>query len=388
MSLSVPTNKTLRLGSQSSWMLSSSQVQSVNPYRVHRALQKPFTCNKKQTTKTLSEHLSSIPAVTFFALVSIVMSFAINTFFRPPEPTPTSVTGVQPANNVWAPTNAQLNSSIASPTPAIQHNTALIASSLKDFALAVINPASTSLSLTSQVSLFVASPLACASRSKTYPPAQPTSAAASTDLLFGVPPATPLSSVDSVRVAADGKESDGASTFALSVRMADSVSEVVGYTIKAAIDVVHNDLKELMDAMDDLMRAIQDQTRKAMEISAETANAIREEVKYRNERARDKAHEIKEKSEQFFQFAGEQLMETTWSMTLKGGKWMMLAHEHIKDKTSHARDKAHGFRDKVVGSDAWQAYVTAHEEWVKDTARREYSKWMGMQRREERGRWV
>ena len=319
------------------------------------------------------------------------MSFAINTFFRPPEPTPTSVTGVQPANSVWAPTNAQLNSSLASPTPVSQHNTALIASSLKDFALAVINPASTSLSLTSQVSMFVASPLACsrsASRSKTYPPAQPTSAVASTDIVYGVPPATPLSSVDSVRVAADGKESDVAITSALSIRMADSVSEVVGTTIKAAIDVVHNDLKELMDAMDDLMRAIQEQTRKAMEISAGTANAIREEVRYRNERARDKAREIKEKSEQFIQFAGEQLMETTWSMTLKGGKWMMLAHEHIKDKTSNAREKAHGFRDKVVGSEAWQAYVTAHEEWVKDTARREYSKWMGMQRREERRRWV
>lgn len=66
MSLSIPANKTLRLGSQSSSMLSSSQIQSVNPYRVHRALQRPFAYNKKQTTKTLSEHLSSIPAVTLY----------------------------------------------------------------------------------------------------------------------------------------------------------------------------------------------------------------------------------------------------------------------------------------------------------------------------------
>jgi len=80
MSLSVPANKTLRLGSQSSSILSSSQIQSVNPYRVHRALQKPFTYNKKQTTKTLSEHLSSIPAVTLYDCHLWISSPVSNTF--------------------------------------------------------------------------------------------------------------------------------------------------------------------------------------------------------------------------------------------------------------------------------------------------------------------
>lgn len=319
------------------------------------------------------------------------MSFAINTFFQPPEPTPTSMAGMRSANSAWTP-----NNSIASTTPASQYSTALVASSLKDFALAVIHPASTSLSLTSQVSLFVTSPAACSmalSRSKTYPPAQPTSAAASSSILFRAPLVAHSGVITKppVRVRgpanADEKESNIiASTSALSIRMAGSVSEVVGTTIKAAMDAVHNDLKELIDAMDDLMRAIQDQTRKAMEISTETANAIREEVMYRNGRARDKAREFKEKSEQFIQFAGEQLMETTWIMGLKGGKWMMEAHEHIKGRTMHARETAHGFREKVVGSDAWQAYVTGHEEWVKkildgSAARREYSRWMQRERR-------
>ena len=312
------------------------------------------------------------------------MSFAINTFFQPPEPTPTSMTGMRPANSAWTP-----NNSIASTTPASQYSTALVASSLKDFALAVINPASTSLSLTSQVSLFVTSPAACSmamSRSKTYPPAQPTSAAAWTNILFRAPPVVPN---PPARVGApanaDEKESNiVASTSALSIRMAGSVSEVVGTTIKAAMDAVHNDLKELIDAMDELMRAIQDQTRKAMEISTEAANAIREEVRYRNGRARDKALEFKEKSERLIQFAGEQLMETTWSMGLKGGKWMMEAHEHIKGRTTHARETAHGFREKVI---AWQTYVAGHEEWVKkildgSAARREYSRWMQRERRE------
>ena len=221
------------------------------------------------------------------------------------------------------------------------------------------------------------------SRSKTYPPAQPTSAAAWTNILFRGPPVAQSGVVTTPP--ADEKESSiVASTSALSIRMAGSVSELVGTTIKAAMDAVHSDLKELIDAMDDLMRAIQVQTRKAMQISTETANAIRDEVRYRNGRARDKALEFKEKSEQLIQFAGEQLMETTWNMGLKGGKWIMEAHEHIKGGTTHAKEQAHGFKEKVV---AWQTYVTGHDEWVKkvldgSVARREYSRWMQRERRE------
>lgn len=66
MSLSIPTDKTLRLGSHSSLMLSSSQIENMNPYRAHRALQRLFSYNKKQSTKTLSDHLSSVPAVTLY----------------------------------------------------------------------------------------------------------------------------------------------------------------------------------------------------------------------------------------------------------------------------------------------------------------------------------
>lgn len=75
MSLSIPTDKTLRLGSHSSLMLSSSQIENMNPYRAHRALQRLFSYNnKKQTPKTLSEHLSSVPAVTLYGHLHFVLS--------------------------------------------------------------------------------------------------------------------------------------------------------------------------------------------------------------------------------------------------------------------------------------------------------------------------
>ncbi|KAK2463398.1 hypothetical protein APHAL10511_004484 [Amanita phalloides] len=363
----VPISRTLRLGHRS--ILSSSDIREVDSYRAHRALQRPFLYNKKQTIKTLSDHLSSVHAVTFFAFVSIIMSFAINTIFRPLEPTPTSITTVQFTSNGWSQANEQLNSSVASTTAPSHHSTALITSSLKDFALAVVSPASTSLSITSQVSLFVASPPACSgavSRVKTQPLVAPTNVGLAPSTLSDVPPVQ-----DAIPVIVTQKERDVFDTVDLSIRMIDSISEVFETTFKAAIDAVQNDLKELFDAMNDLMRAIQEQTRKAMETSVEAAHVIREEVRYRNERARGKAREIKEKSEQLVQIAGEQLMETTWSMKMRGEKLMMVAHGHLKDRTALAKEKAHIFRKRVV----------AHEEWIRkmldgNTARREYKKWM------------
>ncbi|KAF8632197.1 hypothetical protein AX15_001963 [Amanita polypyramis BW_CC] len=381
-SLSVPVSKTLRLGSHSpSRILSSSEIQKLDSYRAHRVLQRLVLHTKKQTVKTLSDHLSSVPAVTFFALMSIVMSFAINTVFKPPGPTPTSANKAQTVSDAWSVTNTQLNSSTT-----LQCGNALMASSLKDFALAVIHPSGTSLSIASQLSVTSQPSYSKAmAHSGSQSPAQLANTA-STEIILRAVPATSRPSVSVACPIAERKERDVPPSSALSIRMANSVSEVFETTFKAAIDAVRNDLQELYDAMDDLMRAIQAQTKKAMEKSVDAAQVIRSEVMYRNERARDKAREIKEKSEQFIQVASEQFMETTWGVKKKGEKFMAFAHEHIKGRTVLAKEKA---RKRVMRKDVWRAYVENQEEWLRmlldgDMARWEYKKWMKRARRERR----
>ncbi|KAM6504509.1 hypothetical protein JOM56_001452 [Amanita muscaria] len=384
--LPVPPGKTLCLGNGPTSILSSSELENVEPFRAHRALQRLLLPAKKQPSKTFADHLSSVPAVTFFALVSIVMSFAINTIFRPPEPTP--VFRTQVASPTWGTTTTQLNSSTAvQATPISQQGTALIASSLKDFALSIINPHSTALSVTSQSSLLMSVSQPLTSKAKTRKEAQPPVYTAkispSTDIILRPVPTPPsVFTKSTVAPSMTNKEDRMApSGSAVSIRLIDSVPEVFETTVKAALGAVHSDLKELVDAMDDLMRAIQDQTKKAMTKSADTAHSIQDHVNYRNERARGKAREIRDKSEKLIQSAGEQLMETTWSMKTRGEQFVTLAQEHIKDRTSVAKEKAHGFREKIVKSDAWQTYVAGHDEWAKKVidkkaAKREYKKWV------------
>lgn len=377
--LSVPSGKTLRLGGHiGSPMIFGSELGNTNSFRVHRALQRLVLRNKKQPVKTISDHLSCVPAVTIFALVSIVMSFAINTVFRPPEPTPVSICRVRGANNPWGMMNTQVNNTLASQsTSTSQQGNALIASSLKDFALAIINPPSTALSIISQSSAFSASEPASPktiSCKDIQPPTHVAGTPPSTDIILRSAPVTTVPHILTKPTAVAGvtnkKEHVVPSDSTLTIRMVDSVSEVIEATVKAALDAVHSDLKELIDAMDDLMRAIHGQTKKAMAKSANTAHSIREHVMYRNERARGKAREIKEKSEKLIQSAGEQLAETTWSMKMRGEKFVMFAQEHIKGRTTVAKEKAYGLRKRLVNSDAWVKRVLN-----KEAARREYRKW-------------
>ncbi|PFH52967.1 hypothetical protein AMATHDRAFT_1699 [Amanita thiersii Skay4041] len=373
--LSVPASKTLRLnrGSMPS-ILSSADLPNLEPCRVNRAFQKLFLHTKKQSIKTLSDHLSSVPAVTFFALVSIVMSFTINTFFHAPETTLIPVNNSQSPGIVWGPISTEANNNITpAAAPVTPYSSALIASSLKDFALSVIKPSSTSLSIMSQVPILASSssvtpkqPESCA---ETHVRLRSAKTAPSTDMILR-PAATSLSYVltkPSKQLAPiTEKLSHAAPTgSALSIKMVDSLSEVFETTVNAVIEVVRNDLKELIDAVDDLMRAIHDQTKKAMEKSSDTAVMIRQHIKHRNAKARKKAREMKLKSERFLQSASEQFKETTCSMRERGEKWMWYASEHIKDRTTLAKKRAFMFRQRLVSSGTWKTYVGTHEEWVR-----------------------
>lgn len=121
--------------------------------------------------------------------------------------------------------------------------------------------------------------------------------------------------------------------------------------MKALIEVVRHDVKELMEALDELMRAIGRQTNIIKEQSRSKAQVLRELLQYRNARARDKARELREKGEYLVTFAGERL----------------------KERAYIAREKAKILKDNLMTSDAWRAYSKAHGDWsgkLKERAKR------------------
>jgi len=137
----------------------------------------------------------------------------------------------------------------------------------------------------------------------------------------------------------------------LSLKYINSLSEVAGATMKALEEVIAHDLRELVSALDDLMRAIGRQTSTLVTDSKSRAQILRERLQYRNERAKGKARELKEMGEQIVSFAGERL----------------------KARAEIAKTRAHSLKKSLMSTNVWRTYAQAHGEWSEklDTKRRE-----------------
>lgn len=128
---------------------------------------------------------------------------------------------------------------------------------------------------------------------------------------------------------------------AVTLRLVDSLSEIVAASFKSLIDAVEHDLKDLILALDELAQAIKRSTRAVTEQSKSAAQVIREQFEYRNARAKGKAREIREKGMQMISDAGSSF----WG------------------RTNKAKERASFIKDLVVSSDAWNSYVKSHGEW-------------------------
>lgn len=254
----------------------------------------------------------------------------MNTSFRASPPirsTPTTATTTTP-NQSWGVIGPAINQS-ASSTPNINTNLALIPSSLKDFAIAVFNPPITSVSIIPssppvQKAVSASAPTHdLPSKSLTLTPsnlkdfmtvAVQSAVAAGRHMTLEVDPRRTV--VDAITKLQRPKEGtsgsgSGSSTLssALSLRLVGSVSEIIDATMKAVALVVRQDLQELMEALDDLMRAIGHQTATILEQSRGTSQALRQRLRYRNDRAKGKARELRTKGQEFISFAGEKVRE-------------------------------------------------------------------------------
>lgn len=84
-----------------------------------------------------------------------------------------------------------------------------------------------------------------------------------------------------------------ASIYALAPRLTDSLWDLLN--AKAFSHVIRTDMKELMDALDELIQVLNRQTASAWRVSRDVTVGLREEFQKRNRRAQDRARHIKEK---------------------------------------------------------------------------------------------
>jgi len=331
--------------------------------------------------------------------MSIVMGFAFNTAFRPITPSPTPTTSTPSSSHghllgIFAP---QPNRSILAPSSVNgakgSSNDLVVNPSLNDMAISVFNPGSTSLSMTSSSSSAVSLSVASSSRgtpdsitkcqqcgSKSKSGADKPRAA--TDMVLrtitatsigAVPRITPSGSTISSTANEESEKTillDGAERLPKSTAGTtasgfnlNSVSEMFDATTKALSEAVGNDLAELVEAADDLMLSIREQTNRQWKGKAraigDQLQSLPEVVLSRHERAKINARA-------FGKRAGEIIREAT---------------EELRTGTGRAQKKAREQMESIVegGAEVWKAYEKAQEEWAGELSGKE-----GIQGRERR----
>lgn len=251
----------------------------------------------------------------------------------------------------------------------VSTNTAVIPSSLKDYALAVFNPVPLVFS--------ASSPGASSSKSKLDAPTadavpeskakakKPEKAACSEGKLMTWSERV-MSSTDLILTSsslsleerskevlalltpkskkAAEKAPEHAPT-SLSIRIIDSISQILDG--KSLSEVVRQDMKELSDALDQLMIVIGKQTTAIMQDSKGSSKILRERLETRHGRAKARARQLKE-------MGGE-----------LGGQLLSYVEGEIRTRAEQAKSKARDIAETLVLSDAWIAHqkrVDAHRQ--------------------------
>ncbi|KAK0204783.1 hypothetical protein DFS33DRAFT_1322791 [Desarmillaria ectypa] len=294
---------------------------------------------KKRQGKGLIEHFTPVHAVTFFALLSLIVGFTVNTAFSSFVPTPTPTARLHIPTPFWNVfTNQSSSLSLRSSTS--------IAVVSQSASLSLYNRGSTAISASGSTSL--GRVVQTADSTPAISPKDPSDdcdckplswserMGLSKDIVIRSP-----ASVARPIVAPKELSKSAESLTSLSIRAVDSLSHILDSTMKALIEVVQHDLKELMEAIDELSRAIKRQTDTILDKSRSTSQVVREAVKHRHDRAKDKAKELKEIGGQLISYAGNSLM----------------------GRTRVARQKAHKLRENMWASETWRMYQKAHGHW-------------------------
>lgn len=288
------------------------------------------------------------------AILSIVLGYIINGVADTPDTRSFVSSAVTtPLMNLLRPMPMAANKSISTSLLSIASSgSAVSLSSLKDFQIAVFNPSVVSTdAITSsnakdtQPTASASTPVAATIPTIEHGPAECDCGCGlltwparteTTDLMLR-PTASSLSvltkPVNSVSVIPShtpivgkgkGKASDlDNSLYALSTRMATSLSEYFGFS--PMVQAVMTDIQELIVALDQLAHTITRQTAAVWEQSKGVLSVTRNELKHRNDRAKTRAQQIRK----------------------AGGMWISSLKDQFKGRAETAQENARALRRRI-----------------------------------------
>lgn len=294
------------------------------------------------------------------AILTVVLGYIVNGTLRTPDTRFNASAVATPLLNILKPVPSVVNRSLSTPFLSISSSSsALSLSSFKDIQVAIANPNVTpaTADTTTVASSYAAQSTASTSSSMSTVPANGVDGPAecqcgcglitwpakteTTDLVLR-PTASALSilphTVNSVSVIPShtpvvigkgkGKAADqDSSLYALSTRMATSLSEYFGFSpvMRAAV----TDIQDLISAVDQLAHAITRHTSLTWTQSKDAVSVLCVSLKARNERAKVRARQIRE----------------------AGGAWISTLRQHVRERAEVARENARSLKRRMSDSD-------------------------------------
>ncbi|KAI0067466.1 hypothetical protein BV25DRAFT_1106267 [Artomyces pyxidatus] len=321
--LDVPEDKLFLTNSGGSSLIpTEEELESLDPSEVARRFE-PLLPRRRPVYRALKEQISATPTVTILAIMSLVLGYIVSRS-SPLTTTLMPTNGPTTSAVLRLPTNGSdhVISPVASTVSTVQSVT-----SSNEVSIAVIGTP------TSSLSTLAAGPLSPIGRTpiehhvptSNYPPAHEvqsmTAAVASSPSRGLIVPRqfpsslslpVPLRSKALSIFKHNAAEKTGLMTsptpaatdslYSLSTRLASSLSDI--FNVKVLAGTLRADMKELLDALDELMRVLGTQASTALSLSKSVSETLRENLRRRNRHAQERARAMRERGEKVVEEMG------------------------------------------------------------------------------------
>lgn len=352
-------------------VLAADEVDCMEASEVARAFEHLQPLRRK-IFRGIKNQVTTTPAVTIMAILSIVLGYIVSNCSPLPVPAmtfkeksdPTSAVG--PAVNFSGPSTAPFVTPISS---------AISITSLREISVAIISTPPSDLSTTptsrrgprvsaeehndkpiNAVVFFESRSLVVVQQSPSSLSEIPIRSKAVAVFQQAVEQATTRPTETSTLA-----KSKAETMYSLSTRLASSLSEM--FNVKVLAGVLRADMKELLDALDELLRAINAQAAAALRIT----EGLRDKLRRRNQHAQQKARTIRKKGERVVSLLGER------------------ARSHV----AHAQSRARALKEVItmdVADVYWKRHGRGFVQKMRERQRRQSRKLRHGMRRMTKGR--
>ncbi|KAH9031083.1 hypothetical protein EDB84DRAFT_1493507 [Lactarius hengduanensis] len=287
-------------------VLAADEVGRMEASEVARAFEHLQPLRRK-IFRGVKNQVATAPAVTIMAILSIVLGYIVSSCSPLPVPAMTFKEKPDPTSSVGLVVNFSEHSTPLFVTPI---SSAISITTLRDFSVAIVSTPPSDLSTTPTIRRGAEEHndkpinVAVASESRSLIVSQQSPSSLSeipirSKALAVFQQAVEQATQKPTEASTVTTKHKGETMYSLSTRLASSLSEM--FNVKVLAGVLRADMKELLDALDELLRALSAQATSAVRVT----EGLRDKLRRRNQYAQQKARSIREKGERVVSSLGE-----------------------------------------------------------------------------------